>query len=252
MCGLIGVLVGPRERTRREFADIANLFSRLLVLSEHRGPHATGAALVATAGDLLVEKAPMPAHLFVGTDGYRRLCEQVDTRTTVLMGHTRWPTQGSHYDNENNQPLVSLTRSSVALTHNGHIPEVSDYFERFHLERKWEVDSEIVLRLACQHLGGRGSSISAFLQNLGLVAGHLAAVLVTSAQPDKVLFIRRDRPLHVAWHPACRVLLYASEIPILRQAVSPLYPWQVRSLPPDTAWLVACDAPDSPTVIPLP
>lgn len=43
MCGLAGVLTGKRLRTEGEVNSITALFTRLLVLSEHRGPHATGA-----------------------------------------------------------------------------------------------------------------------------------------------------------------------------------------------------------------
>ena len=44
MCGLAGVIIGEKRRGRRELDALGETFTRLLLLSEHRGPHATGAA----------------------------------------------------------------------------------------------------------------------------------------------------------------------------------------------------------------
>ena len=65
MCGLTGILISSRRRSKRELHDIAEMFTRLLVGSEHRGPYATGAALVGADGDCIVSKAPIPASQFV-------------------------------------------------------------------------------------------------------------------------------------------------------------------------------------------
>jgi len=44
MCGLAGVIFGKKQRRAEEQDHLAWLFTRLLLLSEERGPHATGAA----------------------------------------------------------------------------------------------------------------------------------------------------------------------------------------------------------------
>ena len=44
MCGLAGVIFGNKRRRAEEWEYLAWLFTRLLVLCEERGPHATGAA----------------------------------------------------------------------------------------------------------------------------------------------------------------------------------------------------------------
>jgi hypothetical protein len=49
MCGLSGLL-GPLPRGPRARAAVLETFSRLLLLSEPRGPHATGVAWMAGDG----------------------------------------------------------------------------------------------------------------------------------------------------------------------------------------------------------
>ena len=248
MCGLTGILLGVSERTKCDIDGIAQLFSRLLILSEHRGPYATGAAFVTSVGDLHVEKAPLPAHKFVTTTGYHRLRKQLNAETKVLMGHTRWPTQGSHYDNNNNQPLVD---ASVALTHNGHIPDVSSIFRHFKLKREWTVDSEIILRLASRHYKNSQTPVSSLLHDLSCCPGNLAAVLLNTTNSDEVIFIRRDRPLYTAFHPDRQILLYASEIAIIWQAIEVASEWNIRTLPSNSAWVFSCNCLGSPVAISL-
>ena len=44
MCGLAGVIFGNKRRRAEEREYLAWLFTRLLLLSEERGPHATGSS----------------------------------------------------------------------------------------------------------------------------------------------------------------------------------------------------------------
>jgi glutamine phosphoribosylpyrophosphate amidotransferase len=230
---------------------IGDLFARLLCQSEHRGPHATGAVLVTSAGEMHVEKAPLPAHRFVATDAFRALCASIGPDTTVLMGHTRWPTQGSHVRNQNNQPLALPGPEGLAVTHNGDLPQVSRLFARFGLARAWEVDSELLLRLAQRHCHPAGLDVPALMYDVAQCPGHLAAVLVAAAEPATVVFVRRDRPLHVAWHPTRHLLAYASEAAILERALPTPTAWQCQAMAPQTAWVVRCADPRHPATLPL-
>lgn len=238
MCGLAGVLIGKRPRVGCEIASVTALFTQLLVLSEHRGPYATGAAVVIGDGTLQTAKSPTPAHRFVHSTEYAKLCRQVDERVALLMGHTRWPTQGSQLHNENNQPLLSDGPIRLALTHNGNIPDVAQYFDAFGLQREWEVDSELLLRLACRHLSQDGLAIQDMIHDLALCAGQIAAVLVMTSCPDEVIFIRRDRPIWIAYHGDFDVLAYASEPTILLRALPDFESWKLQHVPAETVWVV--------------
>ncbi|MHB0935027.1 MAG: class II glutamine amidotransferase domain-containing protein [Armatimonadota bacterium] len=181
MRGLTGIILRPQSRSPRARVIITNMFSRLLLHSEHRGPHATGALVMTTAGEMIVEKAPMPAHRFIASPAFQKLCARIGSDTTMLMGHTRWPTQGSHFDNQNNQPLIVPGADGLAIAHNGDIPHVSRYFSQFHLEREWVVDSELLLRLAVRHRQPQGIALQPFFRDVACCTGHLAAVLVAAA-----------------------------------------------------------------------
>lgn len=180
----------------------------------------------------------MYARRFVRSVGYKDLCRQIDRDVALLMGHTRWPTQGSYLCNDNNQPLVSDEPNRLALTHNGNIPDVACYFSLFDLERKWEVDSELLLRLARRHILADGLAIPHLIDDLSLCAGQIAAVVATASRPDEVVFVRRDRPLWVAYDEASDLLAYASEPGILLQALPDRRRWTLLDIPEDTVWHV--------------
>ncbi len=80
MSGLL--MLGSHKRTRRELADITRMFSQLLMHSERRGHHATGAAIITGTVKMLIEKAPEPAHRFVSMNAYHHLCAQISQQTT--------------------------------------------------------------------------------------------------------------------------------------------------------------------------
>jgi glutamine phosphoribosylpyrophosphate amidotransferase len=251
MCGLAGVVVGDGRRSRSEVRWVVDVLSRLLILSEHRGPHATGVAWLRADGSCGIEKAPLPAGSFVRSRGYERWCRSVAGEFTLLMGHTRYPTQGSHRDNRNNQPLVERTRAGVLLTHNGHIPAVGQYFRCFALPRRFEVDSELLLRLACRRAGRDGVDVVALLQDTVRCAGHITAVLAALAKPEEVVFVRRGRPICLAYHHQRRLLVYASERWILTEALDGGEGWRVHCVPERAAWVVHCARLSSPIEYPF-
>jgi glucosamine 6-phosphate synthetase-like amidotransferase/phosphosugar isomerase protein len=201
-------------------AEIGKLFTRLLVLSEHRGPHASGAAWLDASGAHRLHKAPESASRFVTGQDYGEWQASIPPTATLLMGHTRWPTQGSHLDNRNNHPLSDgAGRDTILLTHNGNIPQVERCFRYFGLVRRWGVDSELLLRLARRHARPEGLDVAALLGDMGRCPGDIAAVVAWTASPETVLLIRRERPLFLAWNARRRLLAYASEQAILVEAI---------------------------------
>lgn len=243
MCGQSGILVGRRTRPHQDMAAVQELFTRLLVLSEHRGPHATGAAWMDASGSHRVLKAPQPASRFVTSAAYAGWLDRVPSTAVLLMGHTRWPTQGTHLDRRNNHPLVDQRGANpILLTHNGNIPQVAQYFKRFGLPRRWGVDSEILVRLARRHADVDGIDVPALLRDMARCAGNIAAVLAWTAHPETVLIIRRDRPLFLAWHQRHRLLAYASERVILKDATAGESGWHMESMSENTALVFSVNA----------
>ena len=181
-------------------------------------------------GKCRVEKAPVSAGVFIKSDAYKDWCSSIDAKSTLLMGHTRYPTQGSHLDNYNNQPLVSKEHSLI-LTHNGHIPGVERMFKRLRLHRKFEVDSELLLRLGCNHLGPTGPLYKELLSDVNKCPGQITAVFAACFNPDEILFVRRERPLVLAYHDDAQLLAYASEQQTLKNALWGWQGWHMVSVP---------------------
>ena len=234
MCGLAGILLEKLPKRRvRDVKTLTDIFTKLLVLSEHRGPHATGVAWVKRDGSMAVAKAPLPAHKFIETSAYRDCLAGVNAQTTILMGHTRWPTCGSEHNPANNHPLFD----HCVLTHNGHISNADALFRRHNLHRTAQVDSEILLRLAEKHTSPEGIDVPGYLHALEACTGRIAAVLVATTRPEQILLLRGNMPLFVWHHPALHALAYASEEAILQSAVGYSAAWLPLPLAPGEALL---------------
>ncbi len=240
MCGLAGVILGEKKRTKPELVCIRDLFDDLLVHSEHRGPFATGAAMTKADGSILVEKAPLPASEFVETPEYRSLMEHMGSDVTCLMGHTRWPTRGTHLDNRNNHPLVSED-DSVALSHNGTITNADVLFRRLKLPRMAQVDSEILLRLAERNTTCSGIDVDGFIDDLACCAGRLSVVAVASSRPTEILLIKGNQPMELRYNADLALLAYASEPEILDNAWPARWTSEDIRLPAWTAVTVDAD-----------
>lgn len=238
MCGQTGLLVGNASQFLEDQSQYLRLFTRMLCLSEHRGPDATGAAWLDAGGRLRVCKAPIAASQFTRSPTYRAWRNSVSPSTYLLMGHTRLPTQGSHLHRRNNHPLVDRREFPVVLTHNGNFPGANRYFRHFGLKRRWEVDSELLVRLARRHAGVEGIDLPALLKDIGQCQGHLAAVLAWAAKPGVVILLRRDRPLFLAWQERRRLLAYASERSILGDAISGEAGWMIQGVSTNTALVI--------------
>ena len=250
MCGLAGTLLSERPRTDRELRAIGDLFTRLLVESEHRGPYATGIALVGSGGDHYISKEPVPASQFVRSRDYRLVLDRLDQNTTLLMGHTRWPTRGSHLDNRNNHPLVGDGEHPCLVTHNGHISNHAALFRLMSLKREAEVDSEIILRLAEKNLRGSGIDPTGLADDLALCRGRLSAVVVATNDPTRILLVKGNQPLEVRCHRKRAIIAYASEPEILDATLGKEPGWEEMRIP---SWrLVVADMGEASQLVAYP
>ena len=86
MCGLAGVVLGKKRRRRDELRIIGGLFTELLLLSQRRGIHAAGVAVVRKDGSHALLKRPGPAAQLVEHKLYPGVLA-LDNQVTVVMGH---------------------------------------------------------------------------------------------------------------------------------------------------------------------
>ncbi|MHB9129725.1 MAG: class II glutamine amidotransferase [Armatimonadota bacterium] len=233
MCGLTGAIIGhlPKRRVR-DIEALADIFTRMLLLSEHRGPHATGVAWVKRDGTMQVEKEPLPARTFVQSGTFLDWLLGVDWKVTYLMGHTRWPSRGSARNAAENHPICA---SPILLTHNGTISEHTRHFTRLRLRRTTQVDSELLARIAQHHTGAAGVDYESYLGALEPLDGSMSVALVATTRPDEIILLKGNMPLEIRLHRRKRVVLYASEARILDLALDGEAGWEEIPVAPGEA-----------------
>lgn len=237
MCGQIGLIMGSSQRTRAELTHLARLFTGVLELSEKRGRHATGVALVKSDGASRLFKRAVPASEFVQEDDYRNILDAIDNDTTVLMGHTRYATVGDPDDPANAHPIRA---GVVRGTANGTITNADRLFRRFKLPRHAEVDSEVIFRLADESVGSDGRlNLCGLAGRLALCRGTIAAVMVAKTDPERVVMVKGSKPLQMMHSARYQAILYASDMNYIISAVGGELGWYEMAIPRNA--LVAVD-----------
>jgi len=234
VCGLTGSLIGnlPKRRVK-DIEALTDTFTRLLLLSEHRGPHATGVAWVKRDGTMQVAKEPLPARTFVQSGAFLDWLLGVDRQVTYLMGHTRWPSRGRVSNPAENHPLCCAP--PILLTHNGTISDHMRHYARLRLRHATQVDSELLARIGQHHAGTTGVDLDAYLDALQPLNGSMSVALVATTRPDEIILLKGNMPLEVRLHRRKRVVLYASEARILDMALDGEAGWEEIPVVPGEA-----------------
>jgi len=223
MCGLTGVLIGgnPRKRTLEEIGDV---FTSSLLANEERGKEATGVASVNSSGEVLMEKSPVRASIFVKGRAYEAFMENfVEKGSTILLGHTRRPTKGSPSNNANNHPIV--VENTIGI-HNGTITNDDEIFlsmdRRTDRRRKriGSVDSEAIFALM------EDLDFSKPAENWGKEMREAASLLVGSyttlffnrSFPRILFLLKYDKPISIHYSPELNSLFFCSRYVFLRKA----------------------------------
>ena len=144
MCGLAGVILKNKNRSKNDLKTIADNFQQMLLEADVRGVHATGFAIIDNKGDYLIQKTNKDAFDFLETDDANAALDLVSRNATCIMGHTRYATLGSPSFNKNNHPI--RTGKTIG-THNGSIHNHKELFKKYNMKRFAQVDSEAIFRL---------------------------------------------------------------------------------------------------------
>ena len=176
MCGITGVyLKNPAiVDTENDRIQFDRFIDELLLGIEERGRDATGFVAVRDTHVQLDKKA-IPADSFIKT----RKRSWLDGGTRMVLGHTRFATQGHQSHFENNHPVMY---GSTFVTHNGHIHNDDAVYEQLELDRYAEVDSSAIA--ASLHWHGFAKAKDA-LEMLG--GGFAIAAIDPVNQPGTLL-----------------------------------------------------------------
>jgi glutamine phosphoribosylpyrophosphate amidotransferase len=214
MCGIIGVILGKKDRTPKGLEQIREQFATLLQNSEVRGVDAAGAFVVNPDEKSFYYKAPGPASQLTMDPTFWRLLDQLGNETVCMIGHTRAATHGSAYNIENDHPLLS---GSIIGVHNGIIWN-HEQLKKEHGDAGIAVDSQ-ALFAHMRHLSEKDQ----WLETKGFrtvmdSASGVAAVAAVDLRRPEVLFVGRNtNPIVFRQHPKRELLWFASEAAILNE-----------------------------------
>lgn len=231
MCGQVGIIFGRKHRSKSELDHFKRVFAHLLLLSERRGPHATGVAWIKHGGGHSILKRPGKAMDFVSDTAFPDFLAGVDSNVTWLAGHTRWQTRGDASNNRNNHPIRA---GEVIGTHNGTITNARYLFAHFGLPRQTEVDSELIFRLADATLADGRIDVREFTAHLALCKGQISAVMASLLNPREMVVIKGNKPLELLYDRDRQIVIYSSDAGDLDTALAGDRGWKPIDLKPMT------------------
>lgn len=129
------------------------------------------------------------------------------------IGHTRWATHGEPSD-VNAHPHSNMS-NTIAIVHNGIIEnyvQLKEWLIKEHgIEFKSETDTEVIAHLI--DVFYQGELMDAVYKAVDKMRGAYAIGVVCSAEPDKIVAVRKDSPLIVGLGEGENFI--ASDIPAL-------------------------------------
>ncbi|GAK57898.1 putative lipopolysaccharide biosynthesis protein [Candidatus Vecturithrix granuli] len=227
MCGIFGIIAN--KEAGFTYNVTKPIVDRLFTLSESRGKEASGIAIL-TQQVIQVIKSPMPASAFIQTPEYQELLEvvfsgngQPDTRqheeqdsSFAIIGHSRLVTNGSHQIHENNQPVIA---AEIVGIHNGIITNVDQLWRHFSdLERKYEIDTEILLRLVRKFFEETGD-LGAAVQKVYTLIEGAASIALLFSELHSILLATNTGSLYVYSAQNNTYHIFASERWILQKLI---------------------------------
>ena len=211
MCGITGMVLGNKKRTKKELENLIDNFNNLTVECTIRGRHATGVYVVNPNG-IVYTKMPLSAEYAIDTDNWQEVMATITNDTIAVIGHVRYYTHGNPLNNENNHPLLN---ENIIGVHNGVIYNYEDF-----KTTDIEVDSQAILdslRVDADKLNYGKLNTEVIAETLKKLRGSFAVVLADITQTKNVYLARDSKnPLVYSHNPKDNVLWIASTGAIMR------------------------------------
>jgi len=181
LCGIFGCICSSAPRV------IADGLKRL----EYRGYDSVGIAVI-SGGRLLLEKDKGMIDPFV------RRVDPSRINAEIGIGHTRWATHGAPCK-ENAHPHLDCT-GTIAVAHNGVLEnflEIKEGLLRRGHRFASNTDTEVIPHLIEEGIRDGLSLKSATARAAKMIKGSMAIAVLSSAQPDSIVCMKRDSPLAI-------------------------------------------------------
>lgn len=182
MCGIFGIAT-CEPVTFAKAAVFRRATRRLLEESQIRGGRSSGLCVL-TKKEAVMYKDGLPASTLVQRPEYGKVINRMKPSRDfrIMIGHTRTPTKGSPRFNVNNHPIRA---NDIIGVHNGMISNDDVLFNRYrqHIDRRGEVDSEIIFRLIDYHISRGKSTVRATQETHKAINGSYACAFVNKNNP---------------------------------------------------------------------
>ncbi len=182
MCGIFGVVLKGDARYPEGFREKA---LRILAReSQSRGKDSSGLVVHDHRDDVYqVFKGAIPLNVLLASDavsgflkGLQKAPLSDGHRASLAIGHSRLVTNGSQLTDANNQPVI---KDGIVGIHNGIIVNDAALWEANpHLEREYEIDTEVLLAMLRSHLQAGDSIPDAIRKASAVIEGTVSTALV--------------------------------------------------------------------------
>ena len=123
------------------------------------------------------------------------------SKSQIVLGHSRLITNGL----ADNQPVV---RDNICAVHNGIIVNEEEVWKKLKIERKFKIDSELIVAIALEHFAKNGRLMELPKKILSLCKGVIACAIVIP-KLGKILLFSNNGSLYVGEHQT--EIYFASE-----------------------------------------
>jgi len=214
MCSIFGVGF-YKDHGFKDKSTLIGVISRIFKLAECAGKEAAGLSIMREQSvDIL--RRPLSGSKLVSTTEYMDFMDSSlenmcgSNKLMSIIGHCRYPTQGSASNNENNHPQVV---GNIIGIHNGTITNNHDLFESFGkvIERQAEVDTEIIFQLI-HHFGKAPMSktIDSIKKATPYLGGSYACGMQNAHHPYNLYLFRHSNPIKILNYPELGVIFFAT------------------------------------------
>jgi len=179
MCGIFGIVSSQKIES-----------NELKLLAEHarqRGRDSSGLVLAREASDYRIFRADYDV---------RQLLSRTNiSDSSLALGHSRLITNGLG----DNQPVV---RGDVFVIHNGIIVNHEELWAQLQLERKQEIDTEIIVAIVEKHVKETGGLDAISSKVLSVCKGVVATAIGVPSIGKMVVF-SNNGSLYTGWKGSC-------------------------------------------------
>lgn len=240
MCGILGIAFLNGHKIKDPKVP-KTILRRLLLESKVRGSDATGVAF-ADNDNVAVIKHNIDAGRFVNSDFYEKAVERFIghdgkslNKVSVIIGHTRAQTKGTHENRHNNHPVVS---NKIIGIHNGCINNDDVLFEEYErafpttFRRKAWVDTEIIFRLIDHYKYTIDQPMYDAVKSTDeKLSGGYACAFVAASEPWMLWLFKDWSPTTVFHYPNPGIVIFASAEVFINKAIAGLelgYPTEIK------------------------